>query len=125
MTADQFHEWLDAYGKAWETRDPQAAVALFTSDVEYYETPFDAPFSGQEAVRSYWTGATGAQRNIRFDHQPVAMTEHVGVARWHATFQRIPSGKEVELDGVLVVTFTPDNLCRILREWWHSAASSE
>jgi len=30
-----FKSWLDAYGHAWENRDPEAATALFTEDGTY------------------------------------------------------------------------------------------
>ena len=29
MNHEPFKSWLDAYGRAWETRDPHAAVDLF------------------------------------------------------------------------------------------------
>ena len=38
-----FGHWLDAYGGAWETKEPAAAADLFTEDATYHETRFDEP----------------------------------------------------------------------------------
>ncbi len=125
MTEERFTAWLDAYGRAWEARDTKAAVALFTPDVEYHESPFDPPFRGSEGVRRYWTETTGAQREIQFTHRPVAVVGPVGVAHWHARFVRVPSGEHVELDGVLILDFAADGRCEVLREWWHTAQGQD
>jgi hypothetical protein len=53
MTETQLENWLEALGRAWETRDPEAAAALFSERAEYYETPFVEPARGREGVRTY------------------------------------------------------------------------
>jgi nuclear transport factor 2 (NTF2) superfamily protein len=119
MNDQELRAWLDAYGKAWESNDPDAAMQLFTEDARYYETPFDEPSHGREGVRSYWAGATGSQSDISFTYEIIATLPHRGIARWSAEFTRVTSGKRVKLDGVFVLDFDSDGLCRVLREWWH------
>ncbi len=119
MTETQLQEWLDAYGRAWESRDPDAAAALFTEDVEYYETPFGEPARGRTGVRDYWATATANQRDVVFRHQTLAVTPELGVARWNAGITRAGSGIRVRLDGIFVLAFAADGLCCELREWWH------
>jgi hypothetical protein len=46
MTSTDLTNWLKTYGQAWETRNPDAAAALFTEDAAYYETPFGSPLDG-------------------------------------------------------------------------------
>jgi ketosteroid isomerase-like protein len=113
--------WLDKYGRAWERGDAEASIGLYSEDVRYYETPFDAPEIGHESVRRYCLEAAGAQRDVRFSHEAYSMEGDTGIARWRASFVRVPSGMHVELDGIFVLRFDGDGKCRELREWWHRA----
>jgi nuclear transport factor 2 (NTF2) superfamily protein len=110
--------WLDAYGRAWETMDPDAAIALFTEDASYQETPYDDPMRGSDQIRAYWAGVPEAQRDIRFEHEILAVVGNRGIAHWQASFTRVPSGADVTLDGIFVLDFDPDGRCETLREWW-------
>jgi hypothetical protein len=116
----EFAAWLDAYGAAWRSGDPRAVTALFTEDAQYYEMPFGEPLRGRAAIARYWTAGPGeAQRNVDVSLLPLAMVERTGIARWHASFVRLRSGKHVELDGCLVAEFTVPGKCSVFREWWH------
>ena len=120
MTVHDFLQWLDRYGNAWVAGDPEAAVALFSADAAYYETPFAAPMIGTEAIRRYWTeGAKNAQIDVAFEATPVSLSGNTGFARWRATFRRVPSKTFVELDGVLAARFDDAMRCEEFREWWH------
>ncbi len=121
MIAPQaFGSWLRRYGEAWIAGDPWAALKLFTDDAAYYETPFEPPMVGSDAIRRYWTeGAQDSQRNVTVAAQPIGLDGDTAYARWQATFERLPAGSFVELDGVLAASFAPDGRCREFREWWH------
>ena len=111
--------WLGAYKRAWEDRDPEAAADLFAADATYHETPFDEPSRGRDGVFEYWSGATRAQRDVRFSYEILATTENGGVAHWRASFARPPAKDRVELDGVFLVELDADGRCTEFREWWH------
>jgi hypothetical protein len=119
LDVDWLKRWLDAYGRAWESGDAAGAAALYSDDVKYYETPFDEPDCGIEAVYGYCKEAADSQRDVRFWHEPLGVKDNVGIARWGATFVRVPSGISVELDGIFVLTFDEHGKCSELREWWH------
>lgn len=51
--------------------------------------------------------------------QAVSFVDKMGLAQWHATFVRVPSGKHVALDGFLMAEFNDAGLCSVFREWWH------
>ena len=119
MDARVFEEWLDAYRRAWEGRDPDAAACLFTEDATYQETPFEEPMRGRAAIRAYWEGVPANQRQIKFESDVLAFTAHgEGLARWRASFVRISSGVLVELDGIFLVRLV-EGRCTEFREWWH------
>lgn len=126
LDPDAFEGWLRAYQRAWETGDPDAAVALFADDAAYYETPFDEPMVGAEAIRRYWSeGAEQAQADVRFRYTILSTAGRTGVARWSAAFERVPSGVGVELDGVLAAEFDTSGRCQAFGEWWHRRESGE
>lgn len=124
MTRKQLDAWLGAYGRAWEQRDPEAVVRLFTPDALYYETPFLKPARGRVEIREYWAAATGKQEEVCFSHEVLAVSGRRGMARWQSRFRRGAGGSRVRLDGVFVLEFDQDGLCRELREWWHRAGGA-
>ncbi len=119
MNYTQFQSWLEAYGRAWKTRDPNAVASLFTDDATYHENPFSQPMRGRAAIREYWTRATGNHSNVRFGYEILVVTEDLGVAKWYAEFLRTPPGIHVQLDGVFVISLDANCRCASLREWWH------
>lgn len=115
----QFERWLQRYGEAWEGQNADSAAGLFTENAKYYETPFDEPMVGRDRVYAYWREGTGAQREVRFGYDVLAINRDMGIARWTASFTRVPSGIAVRLDGILTVLFEQDGRCSEFREWWH------
>ena len=120
ITPSTVENWLERYGSAWESRDPDAVEALFTPDARYYETPYADPFEGAAGVREYWARVTSDQRDIAFDSSVVAVTANTGIARWSATFMSISGEVKVELNGVFILEFDADGRCAVLHEWWHA-----
>ncbi len=119
MNEIELRSWLEAYGRAWKGRDPEAAAALFSRDALYYETPFVAPAQGRDGVRAYWTQATRNQADISFSYEIISVSKGRGIARWQARYTRRSSGANATLDGMFLLEFDDDGLCRELREWWH------
>jgi ketosteroid isomerase-like protein len=119
MDQTTFESWLEAYKRAWENRDPEAAASLFTADANYYVTPFEAPARGRDGIRGYWSDATRYQDGIEFSYEVLATTESAGIARWHCRFARLTSDSAVELDGVFLVELDVGGKCTEFREWWH------
>ena len=119
MDGDSFTRWLEAYGRAWMGRDAVAATALYTDDATYQITPFDEPLRGRGAIAAYWEGVAATQEKIRFDFEILAVTAEYGIARWRASFVRVPPGLNTRLDGIFLITLAADGRCQSLREWWH------
>ncbi len=119
MEPDKLKTWLEAYGRAWEARDPRAATALFAEDGTYQVTPFVAPMRGHEAIFQYWSEVTRPERDIQFGFEILALTADAGIARWWASFVRVPPGLKTKLDGIFLISLDAHNRCKSLREWWH------
>lgn len=110
--------WLAAYGAAWEAHDGPVAAALFTEDASYEWGPFAEPLVGRAAIQERWEAATAGQGPVRFGARPIGFDGDRAFVRWQVSFQPPDSAGAVELDGVFVLDFAPDGLCRRLQEWW-------
>lgn len=120
MNLEEFKSWLEHYGRYWETGDSKKILELFSDDARYYETPFDEPLVGWQEIQRYWSeGAESAQRNVHFSFKSALVAGSRGLCHWQASFERVPSGTRVELDGYLEAEFNGQNLCIVFREWWH------
>jgi ketosteroid isomerase-like protein len=113
-------EWLDAYGKAWEGRDAEAAAALFTEDAVYQWGPFGRKLRGRVMIREAWAEAVEDQENIEFGYEVLTATARGGIARWWVAAD-IPSRKmRGRNEGIFRLAFDESGLCRSLEEWWNS-----
>lgn len=110
-------DWLEAYRKAWESRDPDAAAALFTSDSRYREMPYQEPFEGSQGVHDYWTRVTETQSEVRFRYGTPIVEGKRAAAEWWVTM--LNGGVEVTLAGEFYLTFDDSGKCSDLREYWH------
>jgi uncharacterized protein (TIGR02246 family) len=119
MNDSMFRNWLIAYGRAWQNRDPQAAARLYTDDGTYQVTPFLEPLRGRQAILEYWNEVAHTEEQIAFQHQILVTTGEIGIAHWQVSFVRTPPGLPTKLDGIFLIRLNEAGLCTSLREWWH------
>jgi uncharacterized protein (TIGR02246 family) len=113
-------EWLDAYGAAWEARDPEAAAELFTEDALYQWGPFGRRLRGRIMIREAWAEALETQANVKFGYEVLAATGRGGIARWWCSMD-VPSRKVRTRDeGIFRLAFDDNGLCTSLEEWFNS-----
>ncbi len=108
---------LEAYGRAWETFDGDAWVAIFTNEAEYHEDPFGAPLVGHNALRAYLLDASASQRDVEFTVERHWVSGDTVLAAWHATFTRRASGQLVRMAGFMTAEVAPDGRVSRFREW--------
>lgn len=110
-------EWAEAYRKAWEERDPEAAAALFTEDATYRDNIYEDPHQGRLGVAEYWRNVTESQDAVRVVMgQPYGTAERAGVEFWT---RMTVGGAPVTLAGCLLLDFDGQGLCSALREYWN------
>jgi hypothetical protein len=114
-----FKCWLDAYGHAWENRNPEAAAALFTEEGTYQVTPFLKPMYGREAIFEYWSEVARTEENIKFSFEILVASAEINIARWSASFVIVPPGLRTQLDGIFLISLDKEGRCKSLQEWWH------
>jgi ketosteroid isomerase-like protein len=118
VTSRAFSDWLARYGRAWEERDPDLVMGLFTEDARFFRTPWAEPQHGRSGIAEAWVMATMRQEQIRFASEVLAMEGDRAIAHFEVELLRLPERRAVQLDGVLVATMNPSGQCRELHEWW-------
>lgn len=108
---------LEAYGRAWETFDGDAWVAIFGDEAEYHEDPFGVPLVGHNALRAYLLDASASQRDVEFTVERHWVSGDTVLAAWHATFTRRASGRLVRMAGFMTAEIAPDGRIWRFREW--------
>jgi hypothetical protein len=111
-------DWLDQFKAAWENKDPLAATNLFTSDAEYFESPFSYPLVGTQAILNYWQ-VVHYQENIQLDYEVIGVKTMRGFCKWRVHYSNTITGQMVELDGIFEIKFHSSGLCCQFKEWWH------
>jgi ketosteroid isomerase-like protein len=110
-------EWLEAYGRAWQTFDGDAWVGLFTEDAEYHEDPFGKPLVGHNALRAYLLEAAASETDVEFTVERHWVSGDTLLAAWHAGFVRKPGGQHARLAGFLTAEIESDGRASRFREW--------
>jgi hypothetical protein len=113
--------WLEGYGRAWETFEGDAWVALFTDDAEYHEDPFAAPLVGHNALRKYLLDAAESERDVEFVIEQHWVSGATVLAAWHASFVERSTGRLVRLAGFLIAEVAPNGMVSRFREWTRHA----
>ena len=74
---------------------------------------------GRVAILEYWTNVAQTEEDIHFEYEILVVTPEQGIARWWASFVRVPPGLQTKLDGILVISLDGQGKCTQLRKWWH------
>jgi SnoaL-like domain len=114
-----FKSWLDAYGQAWESRNPEVASGLFAEDGTYQVTPFDEPLRGRKAIFEYWSTVAQTEEKIEFSYEILVTNAQLNIAKWSASFVIVPFGLHTKLEGIFLISLDEEGRCKSLREWWH------
>lgn len=122
LTAAAFERWMAAYGQASAADDPLASAQLFSEDARYFESPFDAPLIGRQAIHDYWAAGAQSLTDKSSTCEILAVRGDLGIARWRSRFVVKTTGATVALDCIFLAEFDNAGLCCCFREWWHSRA---
>ncbi len=117
MTKSEATALLTTYGKAWETKDSELILTIFTPDARYND-PKEEENIGREAIRHYWEyKVIGEQDDIHFDLQNVWIDGDTVIAEWHTVFTDIKRNLRIDMEEVGIFTVR-DGLFSSLREYY-------
>jgi len=117
MNKENAIKLIEIYGKAWEMRDPELIVTIFTEDATYFD-PKEPLNIGRDAIKQYWvTKVIGEQDDIKFTLKHVWVDEDSVIAEWHATFKDTKKNLFIEMDEVAIFSVKGDKFSA-LREYY-------
>lgn len=117
--------WMQGYLNAWETRDANAVVKLFTPHGVYQSIPgvSSQTFVGRKAIHKYWFDVTRPQSMVHgIQGQPIVSGDRAAIEIW-VTFRDPvynPKGNHmITLLETNVVTFVRGGLASKNVEYWN------
>lgn len=119
LNIKQFSAWIQSYENTSQENNAKASSELFAQDALYFETPFDEPISGREAIYQYWLRGAQTLQDKESSYQILSVKDNFGIARWQSKFTVIETSKRYALDCLFLVEFDGQGLCCEFREWWH------
>jgi len=117
LTPGDGQDLFARYQHAWETRDPDAMLELFSEDAEYRIDPFMQPLVGSNAIRRHWNEVAASQDHIEFDAERVWVSGNTVLGSWHVALTRIVSAERVRVRGFSTMELDDARLIVRMREW--------
>jgi hypothetical protein len=105
------------FKRAWEERDPDAMLELFSDDAEYRIDPFVEPLIGLVAIRAHWNGVVAAQDHIEFDAERVWVSGRTILGSWHVALTERATADRVRIRGFSTLEIDEHGRIARLREW--------
>jgi hypothetical protein len=125
LTKQDVRDVLAVYIRAWETRDPDLIVTIFTEDATYHERVLDAPIPYRDAIRRYWeTKVVRDQANITCKLLNVYLDGNTAIAEWEAEFDDVAQGVRKRMLEIAVLDFEGRKIAA-LREYWSAERVGE
>jgi ketosteroid isomerase-like protein len=117
LTHGDAQDLLQAYKRAWEKRDVDAAMELYAPEAEHRDHPFGDPFVGQLAIRGMWNDIAINEAHVEFDAERVWVSGSTVLASWHAAYTDRTNADRVRMRGFLTMELDEQRRVRRVREW--------
>lgn len=119
MAGDVYRDWLDRLADGIEAADAKSVAELFSPDVTYFDSPFDAPCRGRAELSAFLGKSLSEREDVRFHADMIRTDDQSLWAFWSNTFTRKGTDDPVRMEGVLHAEFDSNGLCSRFRQWWH------
>ena len=104
----KINNWLDKFTTFWKTQDIDGVMGLFTSDVEYWETPFVRIFNSVN-LRHEWKNIKN-QKNIVINCKVFSKEGDKYTVIWDLNYTDL-FGQPKHYKGTYLLRLNPDNKC--------------
>ena len=117
LTPGDGQDLFASFKHAWEERDPDAMLELFSDDADYRIDPFVEPMIGSVAIREHWNGVVAAQDHIEFDAERVWVSGRTVLGSWHVVLTERASADRVRIRGFSTMEIDEHGRIARMREW--------
>lgn len=110
--------WFGEMKSIWLEKRPDDIVGILANDVEYYESPLEAPLTSQEEILKAWQVIK--EQNITLvEIEMLYETSNIGMAIWR--FQEYGLPLHV---GCYYLELDNAGKCSVFRQWWNEDKKS-
>ena len=117
LTPGDGQDLFARFKRAWEGRDPDALLELYSAEAEYRIDPFMEPMQGLNAIRAHWNGVVAAQDHIEFDAERVWVSGRTVLGSWHAALTERATADRVRVRGFSTMELDDQGRIVRMREW--------
>jgi len=117
LTPGDGQDLFARFKRAWEKRDPEAMLELYSEDAEYRIDPFMQPLTGANAIREHWNAIVAEQAHIEFDVERVWVSGRTVLGNWHVALSRTTSAQRTRVRGFTTMELDDAGLISRMREW--------
>lgn len=110
------------YKRAWERRDVDLAVELFSEDATCRVDPFEPDLADANAIREWWNASLARIANVEFDAERIWLSGDTVLASFHAAWTQRHDAQRIRSRGFLTFELTLDGRVRRFREWSRTRA---
>jgi hypothetical protein len=103
--------------EAWEARDPDRAVELFSPDPDVRYDPFEPPLTSANELRAHWNAFAAERVHTEFDAQRVWVVGRTVLGSFHAASTLRSSGERERLRGFMILEVDEKGRVARLRQW--------
>ena len=117
LTPGDGQDLFARFKQAWEGRDPDAMLELFSEDAEYRVDPFMEPMIGLNAIREHWNAMAAAQDHIEFDAERVWVSGRTVLGSWHVALTDRATADRIRVRGFSTMELDDHGRIARMREW--------
>ena len=117
MENKELVNWLNNFKEAWEERNTEKVISLFSKDVIYFESPLNKPCENLEAVSSLWKVVPTNQKDVIFNFEIISNTEKISVVNWKLSRIKLPNKEKEIVDGIFLISLNKEGLCTLFKQW--------
>jgi SnoaL-like domain len=103
--------------RAWEARDPDAMLELYSDGAEYRTDPFTEALTGLNAIREHWNGVVAAHDHIEFDAERVWVSGPTVLGSWHVAMTDRATADRIRIRGFSTLELDDHGRISRMREW--------
>lgn len=114
-----YNAFMQRFIDAWQQKDVEALMSMFTEDAEYTNIPMDPPNIGHDMIRGFIEGFLGSMDSIEFEvHRQIVQGNTVMNER---TDHIVMDGKQIALRVMGVFEFEGDRI-KLWRDYFDISA---
>jgi uncharacterized protein (TIGR02246 family) len=117
LTHGAGQDLLAAWKRAWEARDVDAFLALFTDDADFRPDPFAESIVGETAIRTYWNDFAARTAHTELDTERLWVVDRSVLAAWHGATTLRATAERVRHRGFLAIDLDAEGRISRLRSY--------